>query len=312
MELRHLRYFVAVAEELNFTRAAHRLGINQPPLSSQIRLLEKELGTRLFRRHTRGVELTGAGKLLLEEARVILGQVERTKTSVKRRARGETGSLIIGSAGATYFHPLVPQIIREYGLKYPDIALAPQASSTALLLARLCAGKIDIAFVWRPLAEDGDLSIETLVDDYTVIVVPKGHVLGNSASAPLAALAKERFVMFPRELNPLGYDSLIAACQRAGFTPVIGQWAPQVVSVMPLVAAGLGVSVLPRSVRRMLIEGVTYLTIEGEAPRIDICLAHRRDDRTPAVQNFVAVARRVREQARVPRAANRPHTPAVK
>jgi DNA-binding transcriptional LysR family regulator len=294
MELRHLRYFVAVAEELNFTRAAKRLGINQPPLSAQIRQLEKELGTQLFRRRTRGVELTDAGKLLLEEARVILSQVERAKTSVKRRARGETGRLIIGSAGATYFHPLIPQIIREYGCKYPDVILAPQASNTALLLARLCAGRVDMAFVWRPLAEDADLSIETLVDDDTVIAVPARHVLGNAASAPLAALAKEVFVMFPRELNPYGYDALIAACERAGFTPVIGTRAPQLVSVMPLVAAGLGVSVVPRSVSHISVEGVHYLNIEGGGPRMEICVAHRRDDRSPAVQNFVAVARRLK------------------
>src|SRR6266568_1377944 len=120
MELRHLRYFVAVAEELSFTRAAARLGINQPPLSLQIRQLETELDTQLFRRRTRGVELTDAGKLLLEETRIILKQIERTKTDVRRRARGETGQIVVGSAGATYFHPLIPPIIREYGLKYPD------------------------------------------------------------------------------------------------------------------------------------------------------------------------------------------------
>src|SRR3984893_4466533 len=133
MELRHLRYFVAVAEELNFTRAAKRLGINQPPLSLQIRQLEKEMGTPLFRRQARGVELTSAGKLMLEEARVILKQVERAKTGVRRRARGETGRLNVGSSGGTYFHPLIPAIIREYGMQYPDIVLFPGASSTPLL-----------------------------------------------------------------------------------------------------------------------------------------------------------------------------------
>src|ERR1700679_1477563 len=139
MELRHLRYFVAVAEELNFTRAAKRLGINQPPLSSQIRQLEKELGTALFYRRTRGVELTNAGKLLLEEARIILRQVEVAKIGVRRRGRGETGQINIGSSGATYFHPLIPAVIREFKTHYPDIALLPRASNTALLVARLLA-----------------------------------------------------------------------------------------------------------------------------------------------------------------------------
>src|SRR6204780_5995950 len=129
MELRHLRYFVAVAEELNFPRAAQGLGISQPPLSLQIRQLEKELGTPLYHRRGRSVELTDAGKLLLEEARVILRQVEVAENGVRRRARGETGRLVIGSAGATYFHPLIPEIIREYGGRYPDMTLAPPPSN---------------------------------------------------------------------------------------------------------------------------------------------------------------------------------------
>jgi DNA-binding transcriptional LysR family regulator len=294
MELRHLRYFVAVAEELNFTRAAERLGINQPPLSLQIRQLEKELGTQLFRRRTRGVELTDAGKLMLEEARVILNQIETAKSGVRRRARGETGRIIIGSAGATYFHPLIPAIIREYRLKYPDVILAPQASNTALLVARLCAGQIDIAFIWRPTADSDGVSTELLVDEDTVIVLPAGHALSGLASVPLAALAKETFVLFPRALNPCGYDSVIAACERAGFSPTLGQEAPQVVSVMPLVAAGLGVSIVPRSTSRILVDGVSYLPVKGDAPRMEICLAHRRGDRSAAVRNFVAVARAVR------------------
>jgi DNA-binding transcriptional LysR family regulator len=291
MELRHLRYFVAVAEALNFTRAAERLGINQPPLSLQIRQLEKELGTQLFRRRTRGVELTDAGKLLLEEARLILEQVETAKTDVRRHARGETGRLTVGSAGATYFHPLIPAIIREYGDRYPDIILAPQASNTALLIARLCASKIDIAIVRPPVSTDDDVSTVPLVDEETVIVVPSGHALGNLASAPLAALAKEIFVLSPRALNPGNYDAIIAACRQAGFSPVLGQEAPQIVSVIPLVAAGLGVSIVPRSMSRLSVEGISYLTIEGGAPRAAICLAYRRDDRSPAVKNFVAVAR---------------------
>ena len=297
MELRHLRYFVAVAEELNFTRAAERLGINQPPLSLQIRQLEKEMGTQLFRRRTRGVELTDAGKLLLEEARVILKQVETATTGVRRRGRGETGQLVVGSAGATYFQPLIPAIIREYGMQYPDIVLAPQASNTALLIARLCAGQIDAAFIWRPSAVREDISNEPLVDEDTVVVLPTGHALSNLGSVPLAALAKETFVLFSRALNPCGYDSIIAACERAGFSPVIGQEAPQVVSVMPLVAAGLGVSIVPRSTSRILVEGISYLSIEGEAPRMEITLAHRRGDRSPVVQNFVAIARAVRKAA---------------
>jgi DNA-binding transcriptional LysR family regulator len=297
IELRHLRYFVAVAEELNFTRAAERLGINQPPLSLQIQQLEKGMGTQLFRRHTRGVELTDAGKLMLEEARVILRQVETAKTGVQRRVRGETGQVIVGSAGATYFHPLIPAIFREYHLKYPDVILAPQASSTKLLVAQVRAGQIDVAFIRPPIGDNDGLAIEPLVDEQTVIVVPAGHPLSNSASVPLAALAKETFVLCSRAQNPGCHDSIVAACQRAGFTPALGQEAPQVVSVIPLVAAGLGVSIVPRSTSRILVDGVRYLPVEGDAPRSLIGLAHRRNDRSQAVQNFVTVARHVKRVA---------------
>lgn len=292
MELRHLCYFVAVAEELNFTRAAERLGISQPPLSSQIRQLEKKLGTPLFHRRTRSVELTDAGKLLLEEARVILRQVETAETGVQRRARGETGQLVVGSAGATYFHPLIPAIIREYGKRYPDIVLAPQASNTSLLVARLHAGQVDIALIRPPIDDSDGLAIEPLVNEDTVVILPNGHILCGLASVPLAALAKETFVMYPRGLNPGNYDSVVAACRRAGFDPTLGQEAPQIVSVIPLVAAGLGVSVVPRSTARILSDEVCYRPINGVAPHAEICLAYCRHDASRAVQNFVAVARR--------------------
>jgi DNA-binding transcriptional LysR family regulator len=298
MELRHLRYFLAVAEELNFTRAAKRLGINQPPLSLQIRQLEKEIGAPLFRRQTRGVELTNAGKLMLEEARVILKQVERAKTGVRRRARGETGRINFGSSGGTYFHPLIPAIIREYGSRYPDIALFPAAGNTPLLVARLRAGQIDVAFIRPPISDSEGLALEPLVDEPTVMVLPTGHPLSRLASAPLNAFAEEIFVLFPREINPGNYDSIIAACHRAGFSPKLGQEAPQIVSAAPLVAAGLGVSVVPQSTGRIHADGVVYVSIDGDAPRALISLAHRRDDRSPAVQNFVAVARQLTRAAK--------------
>jgi DNA-binding transcriptional LysR family regulator len=292
MELRHLRYFVAVAEELNFTRAAKRLGINQPPLSLQIRQLENEMGSPLFVRHGRGVELTNAGKLMLEDARVILKQVEQAEIGVRRRARGETGRLNIGSSGGTYFHPLVPKIIREYRMHYPNVVLFPQASNTPLLIAQLRAGQIDIAFVRTPISESEGLTLELLVDEPTVMVVPSGHPLSRSTSVSLRAFAKETIIpQHPRELNPENYDSIIAAFKSAGFSPKLGQEAPQIVSVIPMVAAGLGVSIVPRSMSGILTDAVVYLPIDGNAPRSLLELAYRQHDRSAAVQNFAAVAR---------------------
>ncbi len=292
MELRHLRYFIAVAEELSFRRAAERLGIKQPPLSAQIHKLESEIGTPLFRRQSRGVQLTDAGKLMLEEARVILKQVERAKTGVARRGRGESGRINVGSSGGTYFHPLIPVVIREFRKQYPDVVLAPEASNTSLLVARICAGAIDIAFIRPPISDSDGLTIVPLVKEDAVMILPTGHALSGSASAPLSAIAKDPLILFPRALNPGNYDSIIDACHRAGFNPVLGPEAPQVVSIIPMVAAGLGVSIAPQSTSRIHADGVFYLPIEGEAPHPEIWLVHRRNDHSAAVQNFVAVARR--------------------
>jgi DNA-binding transcriptional LysR family regulator len=295
MELRHLRYFVAVAEELNFTRAARRLGIAQPSLSSQIKQLEAEIGTPLLRRETRGVELTDAGKLLFEEARVILAEIERTKLAVGRRARGETGKINIGSAGATYFHPLIPTIIHEFTKQYPDVVLAPEESNTSLLLARLRAGAIDLAFVRPPFSDADGLMFEPLVKEPILIVVPVVHPLGRSKSAPLSALAPEKIIMFTRTANPAVYDAILAAIDRAGFSPQLAQEAPQMASAIPMVAAGLGVTLVPQSMSRLHPEDVVFIPIEGPALSAEICLAWRRAQRSAAVKNFVSVARRQAE-----------------
>src|SRR5882757_6970727 len=164
LELRHLRYFVAVAEELHFTRAAERLGIKQPPLSLQIRQLERELGTSLFRRETRGVKLTETGALLLDEARRILDQVERTKAGVQSRARGESGCIHLGFAGATCFQPLVPGIISAYRQRYPSVLVSPEQGNTPQLVAGLRGGEIDVAFVRPPLSDGEKLAVEPLVE----------------------------------------------------------------------------------------------------------------------------------------------------
>ena len=303
MELRHLRYFVAVAEERSFTGAAHRLGIKQPPLSLQIQRLEKETGTPLFHRLTRGVELTDAGKLLYEEARIILAQVEQATTDVRRRARGETGQINIGSSGGTYFHPRIPRIIGDYCREYPGVILAPEASNTALLVARLRAGKIDAAFIRPPIADDEGLKMDQLVDEDTVMIVPLTHELAGAVAAPLNAYAHDLFVLTPRALNPGNYDAFLAACHRAGFEPKLGQEAPQILAVIPMVAAGLGVSIVPRSLSRFCTDGAACVAIEGEAPRAKIALAYRRDERSTAIKNLVAIARRaagaaVRRKAR--------------
>ena len=178
-------------------------------------------------------------------------------------------------------------------MRYPDIILAPHASNTSLLVARLRAGQVDIALIRPPISDAEGLVIVPLIDEETVAILPNGHQLCKLASVPLAALAKDVFVLYPRTLNPGNYDAVITACRRAGFNPTLGQEAPQIVSVIPLVAAGLGVSVVPQSTARILSDEVCYRPIEGDAPRAEICLAYCRRSPSRAAQNFVAVARRV-------------------
>jgi DNA-binding transcriptional LysR family regulator len=293
MELRHLRYFVAVAEELSFTRAAASIGIKQPPLSLQIRQLEKELGAPLFRRLGRTVELTGAGKLLLEEARNILAQVERTKTDVKRRARGETGQIWIGTAEATYFEPLVNVITREFGKTYPGVFLYAEENSTQMLMAKVHAGKLDAAFVWSPIAGRDDLAIVPIANKDCVVMLPAGHALDRQPSIPIAALAKEKFILFARRMNTGVYDSIIAACHRAGFQPILGPAWPHIFAAFPIVAAGFGISIVPECLTRVHVEGVSFRPLQGGGPFAPISLVHRRNDNSAAVKNLVSLVRRI-------------------
>ncbi|MGA3250213.1 MAG: LysR substrate-binding domain-containing protein [Paraburkholderia sp.] len=294
MELRHLRYFVMMAEELHFTRAAERLGIGQPPLSLQIQQLEREIGAQLFRRLSRGVELTEAGVLFLENARQILAHVDRALADVKRQARGELGQLRVGFAGATYFQPLVPGIIREYRSRYPDVALLPEQSNTPSLVEGLLEGRVDTAFIRPPIESADELEVELLLKEEMVVALPHTHPLARAgATIPLSALAAETFILFPRAIGVGLYDAVTSVCQRAGFIPRLGQEAPQIISTVAMVGAGFGVSLVPSSTSQFRTDGVVFLPIAGDAPEAPISLAWRRHDPSPAVCHFLTIARRM-------------------
>lgn len=291
MDLRRLRYFVAVAEERHFTRAAVRLGIQQPPLSQQIRQLEDELGTKLLRRLTRGVELTESGALLLEDSRRILNQVERTKADVQSLARGTTGHIRVGFACATYFQPLVSHIIRTFRERYPGVTLTPEQSVTPRLVTGLRDNEIDVAFVWPPLDDSTGLSLDVLIEEPLVAVLPSEHPLANDSTVELASLADDTFILLQRVASPGFHDAIVASCQRAGFMLKLGQETPDIPSAALMVAAGFGVSIVPQSISQIQANGVAYLRIEGEL-RAPIALAYRREGQSQAVRNFVAVSKR--------------------
>jgi len=291
MELRHLRYFVAVAEEGHITRAAERLGIQQPPLSQQIRALETEIDVQLFRRKPRGVELTPAGSALLGEARAILARVGEAVAATRRAARGEAGRIGIGFTSSASFHPFVPRAIRAFRERHPLVELTLEESGTTELVEALRAQAIDAAFVRSPVGESADLTVRPLLDEPMVAALPNGHRLSTDGGPlPLAALAGETFVLYRRPVGPGLHDAIIAACDRAGFSPRIGQEAPRMLSTLSLVAAGLGVTLVPQSMSRLEAASVVYRALDPAAQLLaPLNLAYRRGETAAAVRRFVGL-----------------------
>lgn len=263
MELRHIRYFMAVAEERNFTRAAARIGIGQPPLSQQIKDLEAEIGAQLFRRVPHGAELTTAGQAFLESVRAIPLQAEKAMQAAQRGARGELGALRIGMTGSAIFNPAVPSAIRSFRRAYPAVDLTLEESNTTRLGAGVRDGDFDAAFLRPGAAGSEGLQIRLLSEEPMVVALPARHPAAASEAVDLRRLRGDAFVMTPRAVGPTLFDTVVSACRKSGFEPVLGQSAPQIGSVVTLVAAELGVSVVPASMAQLQVNGVVYRPIEG-------------------------------------------------
>lgn len=261
IELRRLRYLVAVADAGHVTRAAETLGIQQPPLTRAIQGLEAELGVKLFHRRPTGMVPTEAGAALVKEARAVLEQAARLPEVARRVARGEQGDFAIGYTSSAAFHPLVTRQIRAFGRQFQRVRLVLEEDSSLALIEGLRANRLDAAFLRSTAGAVDDLNLTPLGDEPMVAVVPTGRRW--PAEIALADLAGETFVLYRRPAGPGLYDAIIAACQRAGFSPSVGQEAPRLPSTLSLVAAGLGVSIVPASMRRMNLEGVAYLRITG-------------------------------------------------
>lgn len=299
MELRHLRYFVAVAEEGHITRAAERLGLQQPPLSQQIQALERELDVQLFRRKPRGVELTDAGRALFADARAILAHVDQAGATAKRTARGEQGRISVGFTSSAPFHPFVPRAIRAFRETFPQVSLTLEESGTTELIEALREDRIDAAFIRTPVTNPEGLVVSALLEETMLVALPKGHALsrgqkGRDAALSLKALAHETFIVYRRPSGPGLYDTIISACHAAGFSPRIGQEAPRILSTLNLVAAGLGISLVPASLQRMNMDGVTYRGLKGTPqPKAPLYLASRRGDASATVRRFLELIRRM-------------------
>jgi DNA-binding transcriptional LysR family regulator len=292
MELRHLRYFLAVAEEGNFTRAAARVGIGQPPLSQQIQALEKELGTALFVRTPQGARLTDAGEAFLVEVRRVLVDVDRAADTARRAARGESGRLRLGFTASAAFNPVVPGLIRDYRRAWPAVELALEETNTAGLLSALLEGRLDAAFIRYSANTPAELRLLKFPDEPMKIAVPAAHPLAARDSAPLSALAGEPFILFPRSFGNSLYDEILHVCRQAGFSLAITQEAPQMSSIVNLVAAELGVSVVPASTVQVQLPGVRYLDIEGRMPvaRLALAALPGRAQTAPVLRHLLSLA----------------------
>lgn len=291
VELRQLRYFVAVAEELHFTRAAERLGITQPPLSQQIQKLESELGVSLMARSNRGVALTPAGEALLEGARRTLAEADRAMHRVQRVASGEVGTIALGTVSSTW-SGLLPRILRRYREDYPDVEILISSLSTAEQIDRIMTGSLDIGFVRSPVLER-DVQTEVLIPDALLVALPVDHPLAGAEEVELAELAGEPLVIFPRKFGPGGFDLIFQMCLSAGFTPKTVQEAVDLHACLGLVNAGMGVAIAPATIKTLHISGLAYVRLAGEHPTWDLSLVWRPDNISPAVDVFLDIAREV-------------------
>jgi len=297
MELRHLRYFIAVAEEEHITRAAERLGIQQPPLSQQIKAIERELDVQLFHRKARGVELTDAGRALLDDARAIIAHLDRAMETTRRTARGEQGRICVGIAPTAPFHPVVPRAIRAFREAFPLVSVTLEEALSDEVFERMRTDRMDVAFIRTSVADADDFVISPLLEEAMLAALPSGHALAQGGGGlSLKQLGGETFILY----GPPGtgiYDRTVAACRAAGFSPRIGQQAPRITSTLGLVAAGLGISLVPACMQRMNMDGVAYRRLKGPAqPKAVLNLASRRGDASAVVRQFLSLVKRAAKE----------------
>jgi DNA-binding transcriptional LysR family regulator len=301
MELRRLRYFVVVAEERHITRAAARLGMAQPPLSQQILALEAELGAKLFDRQPSGVVLTPAGVALLEDARILLDTADRAARRARRVAMGEAGELAAGLTTSAALHPLVPRLLRAYHDAHPSITYDLHESNAAEVTEAVLAGRLAVGLMRAPVARPATLAFVDLGSEQLLAALPSGHALpvqpaeGGVGRLELAALAEENFILVRRRSAPGLYANIIEACRLTGFEPRVAAEVGRMLTNLNLVAAGIGVSCVPDSMRQVGGRGVVYATLDAPAAaqallRAPLTLVYRQLETRPAVLAFIASA----------------------
>lgn len=289
MELRHLRYFVAVAEELHFRRAAERLHMSQPPVSQQVRALEAELGVELLRRNQRRVELTPSGAAFLLDAREILAHVEVAVAGARRIAAGELGELRVGFVGSAMYGR-VPELLRRFGERRPDVQVRLRELTSTAQVTALQGHHIDIGFLRPPVLAQG-VTVEVIEREGVVLAVPADHALARRDSIDLTDLADTSFITLSRADGPGINVALTGAMAAAGAPFRIVQEVSELATAVGLVAAGVGVCVVPASLAALDRHDVAYRPLLGAAPAVELALARRSDDDAPLVAAFLEMAR---------------------
>jgi len=288
VELRHLRYFCAVADELHFGRAAARLGLSQPPLSLQIRQLEEMVGARLFDRHSRSVALTDAGRALHESARRLLRDVEAALAAARQAGSGEVGELRVAFA-PTLMLSTFADMLRRYRSRHPGVRLDLRELPSAEQTAALLRGDIDVGFA-REAGPDQRLHVEPIAREPLMIALNRDHPRARQARVPVSALANDPWVLFPRAIAPLLYDHVLRLCQDAGFVPRVVQESRETYTTVGLVGAGVGVTIIPAGVSRMGWRRVAYKTIPKAST--ELSMIWTAGPTRPIVETFLAAARR--------------------
>jgi DNA-binding transcriptional LysR family regulator len=296
MNLRHLQYFIAVAEELHFGRAAARLHIAQPPLSQMIRRLETELKAVLFRRNRRKVELTAGGSAFLVHARLALAELERGREAASRAERGQVGQLVLGMvpSGDT---KLFIEVLRRFGERFPEVRLVLQSLSTTAQVEAIQEGHLDVGFLRMPVRAPR-LAIHAISRETLVVALPSSHPLARKKTVTLADLSDEPNIMFPRRLAPDYYDSIVSLFRQSGQRLQIAQEAEHVQMHLSLIAGGFGLSLLPSSMQDFRLRGVAYRPIADAVPVVETAIAYRPDNRSEVLHSLLAVVEETAPQLR--------------
>jgi DNA-binding transcriptional LysR family regulator len=295
MELRHARYFVAVAEELNFRRAAGRLHLAQPSLSAQIRLLEEDVGVQLLDRDSHKVELTPAGRSFLEGCRRLLRDADDCGRTARRVARGESVPLSLGFV-PSLAHGFLPRVLRLFRQRFPDLQLFLTEMDSTAQVEQIAANRIDLGLIGLGLPKDiPDLDVVVVAEERLVAALPQDHLLVRRPrkSIPLKALANEHFLLGSRLNAPVFNPWIIVLCQQAGFQPHVVQESGQPITVLNYVAAGLGVTIVPEQFSRLVSAGVRFIPLARPTPTYRYCAARMRNNHNPVVEHFIQVAREV-------------------